>query len=454
MSDKRARVGFDLHRAGCYRRCKFFRKSCLTRGHLRRGQLSSFSDPRGLNIDPTDQRSGLSVATPNALEPWPDQRTPALAIVARGDQIVELAPQEYRVTSQSRPQVNYEVHLRGERWSCTCAFFHAWKKPCVHIYAVRLRHGFKPDGAGRGAPPECTDCRSIDVVGWGYRATRAGASPRFLCRACGHRFTDREGFLRRRSDPAKIAIALDLYFRGLSVRKVSEHLAQVHDLKVSPSTVHTWIVTYSKLAARWMDSLAPRTGARWQIDETFVRGSGRLWYVWNVLDAESRFLLASHISRRRGLYDAEASIAKAKRATMDRPTEVLTDGFPAYPTAVGRQLGARVRGGRTNPHRRVRSIRAKVSNNRVERLNGTEKERLKVMRGLPGGRKSAAILEGFRVHYNLVQDHDTLGTTPGVAAGLPDPGKFRWKGILREATRAPVRRRGEGPVELVFITPG
>lgn len=40
---------------------------------------------------------------------------------------------------------------------------------------------------------------------------------------------------------------------------------------------------------------------------------------------------------------------------------------------------------------------------------------------------------GLRVHYNLVQEHQALGMTPGEAAGIPLGDGFRWKAILKEA---------------------
>ncbi|MGD0719075.1 MAG: integrase core domain-containing protein, partial [Thermoplasmata archaeon] len=90
-----------------------------------------------------------------------------------------------------------------------------------------------------------------------------------------------------------------------------------------------------------------------------------------------------------------------------------------------------------NPHRRVPSIRAPESNNLVERLHGTEKERIKVMRGFDTKDGTAVLAEGFRVHYNLVRDHQTLGTTPGLAAGFPGVSGFRWYELLKMANADP-----------------
>jgi putative transposase len=383
-------------------------------------------------------------------EPWRDPRTPALAIVARGDQIETLSPTVFVVRSQSRPDRKYQVQCRRERWSCSCTFFRGTNRRCIHILAVRLRADLRDRNPPPSAIPECPKCRSEDVTSYGRRQNKAEIVPRYMCKACGRRFTGREGFLRRRADPEKIALALDLYFRGLSLRKITDHFDQVHGLKISPSTVYEWIKRYSSMASKWMNALQARTGERWHVDETVISADGRPMYLWNVLDADTRFLIATHVSRLRGLTDTRLPLRKAKGATPDRPMEVFTDGMPSYPRAIGRELSYRAHSGPVNPHVRVPSIRAKKSNNLVERLHGTEKDRIRRMRGFDGKGTAASLMEGFRVHYNLVQTHAALKTTPGVAAGLRDLGGFRWKEILAQSSRT-VQPVPSGQVELEFV---
>jgi transposase-like protein len=319
---------------------------------------------------------------------------------------------------------------------------------CVHIIAVRYKIGFDESAPSLAEPKvRCDACQSEQVVCRGVRHNKSGDVQRYSCNSCGRRFVGREGFAKRRADPTNIARALDLYFRGMSVRKVREHLEQVDRLRVSHMTVFRWIVHYSKLAAEWMDAPGARTSDRWHVDETVVNVNGRNEYLWNVLDHETRFLLATHISEDRSLANTRAPIAKAKRATPDRPVDVLTDGMQAYPEAVRKELGRKatpfddpkhVRGGRYNPHRRVPSIRAKESNNLIERFHGTEKERFKVMRAFDGEPGTATLAEGLRVHYNLVRDHQALGMTPGEAAGIPTGDGFRWLKIITESAKAQI----------------
>ncbi len=270
---------------------------------------------------------------------------------------------------------------------------------------------------------------------------------RYVCRACGYRFTGHDGFQRRRSDPEKIALALDLYFRGMSVRKVSEHFVQVHGLKIDHTTVYRWVVSYSKLASEWMDRQGARTGERWHVDETVVSVNGDPKYVWNVMDGETRFLMATHVSAGRGMDDTRAPLRKAKAVTPDRPMEVFTDGMNAYPRAVRKELSFRVGDRVISPHHRVPSIRAPESNNRIERLHGSEKERIKVMRGFDTDKGTAALMEGFRTHYNLIRTHQALGTTPAVAAGFPELPGFKWHELLKRA--APQPKPGYSEIEII-----
>lgn len=370
---------------------------------------------------------------------WKDMRTPALAIVARGDQIEERSPASFSVNSQSNPTLKYSVQVKANKWSCSCAFHTNTGQSCIHILAVRYRLGF----IGKSEiedKPKCEKCQSSDVVGNGKRYNKSGVIRRYLCKTCDHQFTGKDGFKRRRSDPEKIALALDLYFRGMSLRQIVEHFSQVHSLKISHQTVYRWIVHYSKLAADWMDSQNPQVGIKWNMDETVININGENHYLWNIMDSDTRFLMATHVSKGRNYDETRVPLKKVKTITDVRPYKIFTDGMHSYPWAIGKEFGfmeheSKV-GGLThfNPHKRVPSIRAAESNNIVERLHGTEKSRTKVMRAFDQVDGAASLMDGWRVHYDMVRDHQTLGMTPAEAAGIPKLEGFRWLNLIKAAT--------------------
>ena len=297
------------------------------------------------------------------------------------------------------------------------------------------------------------------MVRTGVRRNKSGAVRRYLCRTCGASFCGKEGYLKRRSDPELIAKALDLYFRGVSLRQVAAHFGQAYGLSISPMTVYRWITHYSKLAAEWMDRQGGKVGQTWHVDERVVNVNGEHRFLWNVMDSDTRFLLASKISKGRGVPEARAALKEAKRATAVLPTEIRSDGLPAYPEAIKREFGRYRRPGDApkdpkgpdyspsmwSPHKVVPSIRAPESNNILERLNGTSKDRTKTMRAYDNDKGAAALSVGWQVHYNMVRDHLALGVTPAVAAGIAPIQGFRWREIIDQSVRRGVTNAEEVP---------
>ncbi len=288
------------------------------------------------------------------------------------------------------------------------------------------------------------------MVRIGVRRNKSGAVRRYLCRTCGASFCGKEGYLKRRSDSELIAKVLDLYFRGVSLRQVPTHFGQAYGLAVSPMTVYRWIVHYSKLAAEWMNLQGAKFGQTWHVDERVVNVNGEHRFLWNVMDSETRFLLASKISKGRGVKEAQAAFKEAKGATPVLPAEVRSDGFPACPEAIKREFGRyrqpgdgprdlKTSGCRAmwSPHRVVPSIRAPESNNILERLNGTPKDRTKTMRAYDNDGGAAALSEGWKVHYNMVRTTLPSGPPRGSRRGCP---KSRDSGGGRFSTLPPAEK--------------
>ncbi|MDI6904516.1 MAG: integrase core domain-containing protein [Candidatus Bathyarchaeia archaeon] len=60
-----------------------------------------------------------------------------------------------------------------------------------------------------------------------------------------------------------------------------------------------------------------------------------------------------------------------------------------------------------------------VNNNIVERLQGTIRERDKVMRGMDGEITGQDLINGLRIYYNFIRPHMSLnGKTPAEEAGI------------------------------------
>jgi putative transposase len=74
-------------------------------------------------------------------------------------------------------------------------------------------------------------------------------------------------------------------------------------------------------------------------------------------------------------------------------------------------------------------IAKRENNNRIERLNGTLRERVKVQRGWKSPK--SVLAEGNRIQYNFVKPHMALeGKTPAQVSGLNVKG---WKELLERS---------------------
>lgn len=77
-------------------------------------------------------------------------------------------------------------------------------------------------------------------------------------------------------------------------------------------------------------------------------------------------------------------------------------------------------------------IRARETNNVVERLHGTLKDRVKVMRGLKSMETAKTLLDGYVINYNFCRGHQALGKTPAEASGIEIKG---WRWLIEEAQK-------------------
>ena len=258
----------------------------------------------------------------------------------------------------------------------------------------------------------------------------------FKCRDCERKF--RESLLRKsRYTSETIALTLDLYFSGDSLTKIARILNNHLDMHIGKATVYRWIQRYVPMISEYANSLTPQLSDTWQADEVFVKMKGgevikarkmkNMAYLWNVMDRKTRFLLASRLSQHRNVNGAVAVFNEArKNANGSEPEKIFADGLNAYPQAMEYWEGESqkpelvARMGVGKPH---------ANNNRIERLNGTLRERIKVQRGWKSMKTPLA--EGQRIHYNFVKPHIALeGQTPAEAAGLATKG---WMELLQRA---------------------
>jgi len=275
----------------------------------------------------------------------------------------------------------------------------------------------------------CKNCNSEQVRKWG----KVRGKQIYKCLNCGHRFYSDGKFSRMKNDKNIIVAALNFYYDGLSLRKAQRNLEQVFGEKVSQVTILNWIKKYSRLVKEYMVAQVPQLSGLWHEDETMLQCKGRSIWFWEMIDEDTKFMVASHISGTRSMEDTIAIFQKGFDQSKVRPKAVFVDGSHVYSSAFNHVFYTMRKDTRPELVQRV-GIRARETNNIVERLHGTLKDRTKPMRGLKSFESTKLLLEGYAVHYNCVRPHQSLGgKTPAQAARMEVPSN--WKGLIDQATK-------------------
>lgn len=241
-------------------------------------------------------------------------------------------------------------------------------------------------------------------------------------------------------DPKVITLALDLYFKGVSLRKIADHLEQFHDIEVAQTTPMRWIKKYLKLLSKYVEKHQADVGKIWHSDEmtVFIKKNGEKKYyewIWNIMDAKTRYLLACQVTKTRFIKDATKPLKQAQEVADKRPHVIVTDGLQAYKDAI-KQVYYDRSAPFPNPHFRLKDFQTKPNNNIVERLNGTFRERSKVMRSLPDQVSAAEFCMGMQTYYNYIRPHQGIeGLTPAQMANIPiDLTGNRWLKMIELAS--------------------
>ena len=340
----------------------------------------------------------------------------ALQIVTKRGDIKQVDPSNFLVRSQSDPNRWYQVKWQKYHWECECPDYLKHHKKCKHTHAIayyQAMSGITDEVKYEGV--RCTRCNSEDnITKRGIRHNRHGPMQVYYCKRCKIRFTPRTGFHGMKNKATTVAVAIDLFFRGVSTRQICQHLESCYGTSITHTTVHNWLKKYVELASRYVQTMHPALSDRWHADETVIRVGGRHRALWMLLDSNKRFLIATHISQGRGTQDARELMKNGINTSGNAPCEIITDGNPAYVDAIEKELVPHAEGSIVH----VQGPLAEALNNKMEALCGTVKARTKAMGHFGSDKGAEVFAKGFSTHHNFVKRHKTLGKTPAEESGL------------------------------------
>lgn len=290
----------------------------------------------------------------------------------------------------------------------------------------------------------CPKCKKNNTIKWCKRKTQnRGLIQRYKCKDCNSYFTLDDGFYRMRNSSHKITLCLDLFFRGVSTRKVQEHLQAFYPANSSHKSIYKWVVKYSNVMSDYTDNLKLNVGKEIQLDEMEYhrrkshkkgsKGIEKNWFI-DVIDCKTRYMVGSKYVKSRSIIELSNVLKNVKNKTEDKVDIITTDGLNAYTKALRKSFGLNKYKGKSKVrHNQVNASKGEGFNIYVERMHNSVRQLTQGFRGFHGSVYSAnSIMKGYEIYYNFMRKHQGIGKCPyELATDLELKNPNKWLELIR-----------------------
>lgn len=233
-------------------------------------------------------------------------------------------------------------------------------------------------------------------------------------------------FKRMRHPAYLILQVLSLFYLGKnSFRGIAFQLRYIYGIKLSHTTINNWCKRFAPMFHNISLELIPLldfNSDEWHADETVVKIKGRKYYIWFIVDSETRFVLGFHLSPFRNSTQAFTLFNSVTK--LGDPGGIVTDRLWSYeqPTRI---LFPKAR------HIQVQDFKDAIPNNLIESFNHQFKAWYKTKQGFCSFESANNMISMFVHYFNFIRPHSGLnGMTPAEVAGLNLTEKDKRKYLL------------------------
>ena len=208
---------------------------------------------------------------------------------------------------------------------------------------------------------------------------------------------------------------------GLSLRKTSLIMREVHNYPVSHQTVSNYAEDVSHLIEPWLDSYQyDGLSENLCADETYVKIKGKNAYVFFVCDTVSKIITSFNIFQKRDAFSAIRTFYSTLRKFRSIPKDLnfVVDGNQIYKAA---QQYFRLQGIKFDIHQviglkntDITSKMHRAAKQIIERLNRTFQFSYYVKNRFSTCEKANEFMYLFTTYFNFLRNHKSLGYKPPV----------------------------------------
>lgn len=228
-----------------------------------------------------------------------------------------------------------------------------------------------------------------------------------------------------RHSPNLILMALYQYYHlNSTTRKISQFLKAYYNVEVSHVSIASWVKKFAPYfqikSSKFMpDSL--NESDEWHVDETVVKIQGQKYYIWVMIDSETRYILDFHLSPYRSSKPAFELFHSIKEV-YGQPNSIVSDRYSSYNVSASLIFDS-------SEHIKVQSFQDDITNNVIESFFGTFKDWYNGRKGFKTYESALQLISVYIFYYNFIRPHSSLNDlTPAQVAGsdYPDQLKQSW----------------------------
>jgi transposase-like protein len=267
---------------------------------------------------------------------------------------------------------------------------------------------------------KCKFCQGSRIIKNGkYKNTQY-----WLCKDCGHCFTDNQCLPKMRYPPVTVATAVQNYFDGYSLGQICKNIEKNINISPSTSTVYGWITKLVEKASEKTVQFQPQVGNRWILYETETWFRDNKYWLTCIVDDTTHFVLAANLSVQRDQSDIRALMLSAREKAGKAPEVLMTNLDYRFIGAI-QQAGALY-----SKHINISSFTGKESNSEfVHVLPNMINNRVKLEHDTDINDHRGKILNGFIFHHNFIKLPVGSTSTPANSACIQHPIK-EWLDVI------------------------
>jgi len=210
-----------------------------------------------------------------------------------------------------------------------------------------------------------------------------------------------------------VYITLDMYYRGESISDIRMFLMQEFSYLPSRTIIYEWIQKYTDKATAIFKSGLPQVGDLWILGETVRKLAGRHRKFYDIVDAQTHYLLATQIALVHSNSVIKSLVEDAKRTAGKRPDTIMTLVNYSYFDKIKKILDCEAE------FLHFLQPEAQKNIHIIKCFVNVFEPRYKIIRNIKNPARLSSIMQGWSLYYNYFQKQSELADkTPADTAGI------------------------------------